>query len=158
VVGSINYVHNGRGDGVLIIAISIASAYFCLTSRYAQLRRTGLASLVVISTTLWMFQIRTSELKASLDRDLSGNPFRGLADFAFSSVRLEWGWILLIGGSLTLITLSCLDKTESGLILPRQALRPEPGSYSRNIPLLVDLSAVLGLVFAAILNMLGLAK
>ena len=158
VVGSINYVYNGRGDGLLIIAISVASAYFSFTSRYAQLRRTGLASLAVISTSLWSFQIKISELKASLNSDLEGNPFRGLADLAFSSVRLEWGWILLIGGSLTLITLSCLVKTESGLIMPRHVLRPEPGSYSRNLPLLVGLTVVFGLILASILNALGASK
>ena len=158
VVGSINYVHNGRGDGLLIIAISIASIYFALCSKYSQLRRTGLASLAIISTSLWMFQIRISELKSSLDRDLDGNPFRGIADLAFSSVRLEWGWILLIGGSLTLITLSCLVKTERGLILPRNALILESGSYSRNLPLLVGLTVVAGLVFALILNGLGFAS
>lgn len=151
---SINYVHNERGDGLLIIAISVASAYFSLTSKYNQLRRTGLASLAVISTTLWMFQLKISELKGSLDRDLTGNPFRGLADAAFSSVRLEWGWILLIGGSLTLISLSCLVKSEKGLVLPRYAIRPEPGNFGRNIPLLVGLATIFGLIFALFLSIL----
>jgi hypothetical protein len=157
VVGSVNYLHNGRGDGLLIIAIAIASAYFALTSRYVQLRRTGLAALAVISTTLWMFQIKIGEIKASLERDLADNPFRGLADLAFSSVRLEWGWVLLIGGSMTLITLSCLVKKESTLILPRHAIRPESGNYSSNIPLLVGLTVVFGSVVATILNVLGIA-
>ncbi len=150
--GSISYLHNGRADGIIIAVISVISLYFSLTSNYFNLRFTGLASLVVISTSLWSFHFRIGDLKASLDRQLAGNPFRGLAEIALAAVRLEWGWVLLMGGGLILLISSMLIKTDRGLALPRHALSLRAGRLSENLPFLLLEALLLGLVIAAFLK------
>jgi hypothetical protein len=40
-------------------------------------------------------------MKAQMDDQLTGNPFRGLADMAYNSIQMQWGWaVLLLGAGL----------------------------------------------------------
>jgi hypothetical protein len=98
IVGSINYFQNGRGDGSIIAALALATAYFALKKRYSHLWWTGLAAGAVMLFTFVNFQLRMSEVRSSMNEDLAGNPFRGLADLAIGSVQLSWGWVLLVLG------------------------------------------------------------
>lgn len=146
--GSINYLAGGRGDGILVLALTVASAYFVLNSNYRKLLYTGVCSLAIIFTSLWWVQIIISEAKSSLDSSLQGNMFRGLAEAAFSSFGLEWGWFLLIGGSIALIVISKLKKDGNGFSLPFYCLKPIKGSMQENIPAIVILTAGVGWTLA----------
>ena len=42
-------------------------------------------------------------MKKQMELELADNPFRDLADIALQSVQLQWGWALLIVGSVLLI-------------------------------------------------------
>jgi hypothetical protein len=98
-VGSMNYFQNGRGDGVIILALAIVSLILTLTKRYGGLWFTGLGSLAIMIFTFINFQTRMSEAKAQMETQLSGNPFRGIADIAMQSVQIQWGWAVLIVGA-----------------------------------------------------------
>lgn len=97
-VGSVNYFHNGKGDGSIIGALAVATVYFAITRKYKRLWWTGLGAAGVMLFTFIAFQLRISELKSSMEKDLAGNPFRGLADMAVGSIQLSWGWVILVFG------------------------------------------------------------
>jgi hypothetical protein len=44
------------------------------------------------------------DIHAQMEPRLAGNPFRGIADLAVTSVQLEWGWVVLVGGVICLFT------------------------------------------------------
>lgn len=99
IVGTMNYFQNGKGDGVIILALAIVSLILTLTKRYRGLWLTGIGSLAVMVFTFVNFQMRMSEMQAQMESQLSGNPFRGLADIAMQSVQIQWGWAVLIVGA-----------------------------------------------------------
>jgi hypothetical protein len=99
IVGTMNYFQNGKGDGVIVLALAIVSLILTLTKRYRGLWFTGIGSLAVMIFTFVNFQMRMSELQAQMESQLSGNPFRGLADMAMQSVQIQWGWAVLIVGA-----------------------------------------------------------
>ena len=99
IVGSMNYFQNGKGDGVIVLALAIASLILTLTKRYRGLWFTGIGSLAVMIFTFVNFQMRMSDAQAQIESQLSGNPFRGLTDIAMQSVQIQWGWALLIVGA-----------------------------------------------------------
>jgi hypothetical protein len=90
--GNMNYFQNGKGDGVFIILLSIVSFYFTFSSDYKKLRFTGIGSLGVLAFTYINLQRKLSELQSSINTELSGNPFKGLADMAIQSIQIQWGW------------------------------------------------------------------
>ncbi len=98
-VGSVNYFQNGKGDGVIILALAIVSLILTITKRYRGLWFTGIGSLAVMIFTFVNFRMRMSEMQTQMESQLSGNPFRGIADMAMQSVQIQWGWAVLIVGS-----------------------------------------------------------
>ena len=98
-VGNMNYFQNGKGDGVIILALAIVSLILTLTKRYRGLWVTGIGTLAVMVFTFVNFQMRMSEAQSQMESQLSGNPFRGLADMAMQSVQIQWGWAVLIVGA-----------------------------------------------------------
>jgi hypothetical protein len=52
IVGSINYFHNGQGDGVLMLFLALISLGLTLRERYRWLWATGLLSLGLLLFTL----------------------------------------------------------------------------------------------------------
>jgi hypothetical protein len=151
-VGTVNYIYNGRGDGIFVLAVALISLIMTMTSRYSQLRFASGAAMLVTFTTLWSFQMLINSAKSSADEELAGNPFRGIVDMALASFRLEWGWAVLIAGSIALLVASLSVPTKNGTRLPAYALIPELGRLSRNIPIFVACCAVLGLGLAFLFN------
>ena len=100
---SVNYFSNGKGDGILVLAMAGCSAALVLARQFRLLWATGAVSLAVLAFTFNRVRSGMSEVKAQMDRDLQGNPFRGLADAAMESVQMQWGWaVLAIGAALIL--------------------------------------------------------
>jgi RNase P subunit RPR2 len=99
IVGNMNYFQNGKGDGVIILALAIVSLILTLTKRYRGLWITGVGTLAVMGFTFVNFQMRMSEMQSQMESQLSGNPFRGIADIAMQSVQIQWGWAVLIVGA-----------------------------------------------------------
>jgi hypothetical protein len=149
IVGNINYVANGRGDGVFIIALSLVSIFFSVTERYKLLRYTGCASLTLMFFTLFRFQFAISEVNSSM-AELAGNPFRGLAEAAVGSFGLGWGWLLLITGAVTILITSFLEIADGRIFLRSEYLNPtKAGNFKENILILGTSSFLIGLLFAA---------
>jgi hypothetical protein len=110
VVGSINYFRNGSGDGTILLVVALAAALATLLKRTYWLLPLGVTSLALL-TVVWLTLRQTiSETQRSMDRDLEGNPFRGIADAMSQSVQLEWGWAIMVGGAALLIAASFMDR------------------------------------------------
>jgi hypothetical protein len=101
IVGSLNYFRNGTGDGLIMLVIAATAVGFALTGRENYIFFAGLASVALLLFTFINLQARLAEMKAQMDEQLTGNPFRGLADMAYDSIQMQWGWaVLLLGAGL----------------------------------------------------------
>jgi len=110
IIGNINYFQNGKGDGVIIFALSGVSLVLTLTKKYKGLWFTGIASLGILGYTFINFHMKMGEMKEKMNVELAGNPFRGFADIAVQSVQFQWGWALLIVGA-TIILIAAAIKS-----------------------------------------------
>ncbi|HEY9825481.1 MAG TPA: pentapeptide repeat-containing protein [Stenomitos sp.] len=110
IIGSINFLKNGTGDGSILIALAIASVLLILKRMYQWVWLSGLGALAVISLNFIFLQIKLSEVQLRMQEELAGNPFKGIADLAVQSIRLEWGWAILLIGSGLIITAAYLKK------------------------------------------------
>ncbi len=103
IAGNINYIGNGKGDGIVVLILAVVSLLFVLTKKYKGLWLTGLGSLGMMLFTFINFQSKLSQAKTDVQSELAGNPFRDVADAAIESVHLQWGWaILLVGAALVI--------------------------------------------------------
>jgi len=103
IMGNMNYFQNGKGDGTIVLILAVVSLVLVLANKYKGLWCTGVGSLGVMLFTFINFQSKMSQVKADMESELAGNPFRGLADMAMQSVQLQWGWALLIVGAALVI-------------------------------------------------------
>jgi ABC-type antimicrobial peptide transport system permease subunit len=109
-LGNMNYFQNGKGDGIIVLVLAVASLALVLTKNYKGLWFTGLGSLGLMLFTFINFQSKMSQIKSQMESQLTGNPFRGLADMAMQSVQLQWGWALLIVGAGLVIASAALKE------------------------------------------------
>jgi hypothetical protein len=112
IVGEMNYFHNGRGDGVIVLALAVTSFVFVLIRWYRQLWITSLGSAAVLAFTFFNFQSKMSQATRQMETELKDNPFRGLADLAVQSVQLQWGWAVLVIGIAFLIVVAAMKDTD----------------------------------------------
>lgn len=110
--GELNYFSNSKGDGLILLLLCVTSLFFTLKEKYKYLWWTGLAALGVVFLGLIDFQMRISKVKSHLNEQLSGNPFRGLADAAVDSIHLQWGWFVLFLGAGLIITTVVIQEKE----------------------------------------------
>lgn len=112
IVGDINYFNNGKGDGVIVLVLALISLACVILNRCKFLWFTGTGSFLMLFVTLFTFLNKMSQARADMEFQLSGNPFRGLADMAIQSIQLQWGWAMLVIGS-SLLILSAAIKEQS---------------------------------------------
>ena len=131
IVGSMDYVMGGRGDGIFIVGCS-AAIIALVVSGYR--RTTGIlaaGALFMMLMSVVQLAVKLSQAKADLAKDTG--PFSGLSTLLANSVGLEWGWLLLIGGALSIIALAMLAP---GGIAPKpdinrhKSQEDEDGSFS----------------------------
>ena len=107
IVGSINYIYNGRGDGIIVLTLTIAAGALTFLRKYRGVSFVTLAIAAVCTFTFIRFATLMADMRRSVNSDLQGNPFRGLADAMVNSVGLDWAWALLIIG-IALLLISAL--------------------------------------------------
>jgi hypothetical protein len=118
IIGSLNYFHNGQGDGTIILVLAVVSVILAATRRFRGLLVTGLCSVGLLLFTLANFMIRMSELRGQMQEQLAGNPFRGLADLAMNSIQLQWGWAVLMLGGVLIVAAAAVHGPAS--VVPQQ--------------------------------------
>jgi hypothetical protein len=102
-VGTVNYLAGGHGDGTIVLPLAgavIAAVFYGYRRTAAGV---GFVALAIMMTTLLNMLGILSKLQsetAGLEKD---NPFGGLVNILANSVGLEWGWLPLIGGALAVM-------------------------------------------------------
>lgn len=104
IVGNMNYYRNGEGDGIIILILAIISMILLLIEKYVWIWVTGICSLGIIIYSFLNIHAALHKAKEDMKSELSGNIFQGLADMAIQSIQIQWGWVLLIIGSVLLIS------------------------------------------------------
>jgi hypothetical protein len=115
VVGNINYFRNGSGDGAFVLGFAVLSLILTLRGNFHWLWTTGTAVIALLVGAFIRFQETLLEVQSGIERDLSDNPFRGVAEVAVGSAQLQWGWILLIIGAGALIAAASTRSRSGGL-------------------------------------------
>lgn len=118
VVGTVNYFKNGAEEAIILIILTALSTFLLARKHYSWLYGSSVWALFLVGGTFWYYQSLISDLKASTDRELAGNPFRGLADMAMAATGLSWGWFFLFLGTGLVVIAAYLRKRR----LDRQAL------------------------------------
>jgi hypothetical protein len=88
-VGELNYLHNGRGDGVFILILAVVSLALVLLRWYRELWITSLASAAILAYTFFNLQSKMGQIETQMATDLKDNPFRELAGLAVKSIQLQ---------------------------------------------------------------------
>ena len=117
IVGTVNYFKNGSEEAIILIVLTALSAFLLARKQYSWLYGSSVWSFLLVGGTFWYYQSLISDLKASTNRELAGNPFRGLADMAMAATGLSWGWFLLFLGTGLVVMAAYLRKRK----LDRQA-------------------------------------
>ena len=104
IVGPLNYFQNGKGDGVIVLVLAGLAVVGAMNRVYFLPFISGMGTLAMMVYTYMNITRGIAEMKSQMNRELAGNPFRGIADAAMQSVQMQWGWaVLLIGAFLLLI-------------------------------------------------------
>lgn len=112
-MGNMNYFQNGKGDGTIVLILAVVSLILILLKKFKGLWFTGLGSMAILAFTFINFQVKMSDVKSQMEIELTGNPFREIADMAMQSVQLQWGWaLLIIGASLVIASAAIKEKSQ----------------------------------------------
>jgi hypothetical protein len=144
-VGSVNYFNNGQGNGVIVIALAAVAVGLAVTGKYKPVIFVGLASLALVTYTLFRLISGLNSARAEMEKSLAGNPFRGLGDAFLSSIQVQWGWLPLVAGSFLVMA--------AGLVAPemlRDDQTPAPPTGNRKA---YQILGAAGLVFFALILM-----
>jgi hypothetical protein len=109
-VGSMNYVMGGRGDGIYILGCTTAIVGLVIAGYRRTAGMVAVGALFILVRDLVEFSAAMSKTQG----DLAKKPgFAGeLGSLIANSVGLEWGWILLVGGALAVIVLAVMAPGE----------------------------------------------
>jgi hypothetical protein len=121
IIGSINYLGNGKGDGMLVLVLALISFALVFLRKFKALWITGLASTGIMLFTIVSFQIRIAGIKDELQTDSGSNLFAGMMDAMATSAQLQWGWVpLIVGSGLLIASAAIKEKTgESSIEFPK---------------------------------------
>lgn len=113
IIGTVNLFRNGEGDGVLILVIAGGSVLFLLRRWFPGVALSGLAAGCLLAFTYYNVTTNLSTITGDLDRELAGNPFRGVADALVAGIEIQWGWALLLVGVLLHLVAASLASRQS---------------------------------------------
>jgi type II secretory pathway pseudopilin PulG len=112
IVGTLNYLRNGAEEAIILMVLTAFSALFLARKHYSWLYGSSVWAFLLVGGTFFYYQSFISDIKASTDRELAGNPFRGLADMAMAATGLSWGWVLLFLGTGLVVAAAYLRKRQ----------------------------------------------
>ncbi len=100
VLGNINYLLCGRGDGTILVALAVISLLFARKNRYRLSWYMGIASFGVVIVTYAGVYKRLSALDALTAKEY----------------HLSWGWAVLVAGIATLMAAASFREKASQVI------------------------------------------
>ncbi len=114
IVGSLSYFNNGQGDGLFVLLAAVLAGVLVAIKKYKLILIPAGIAMGITIFTLITLMTKINDLKAGLGVSMEGNPFAGLAETLAASVKLEWGWFILILSevALVLVALNILPKQQ----------------------------------------------
>ena len=112
IVGTMNYFHNGEGDGVILLVLAAVSVLAVALRRWFVLYGTGGGSLMLLAYALFAWSGKMRTARAEYSASMAGNPFSGIGEAMFSTVQLQLGWVLLFIGACLLLAAAILSRDE----------------------------------------------
>jgi hypothetical protein len=124
-VGSMNLMAGGRGDGILIIGAALLILALICTGHS---KATGGVAIVVLFGLAFKI-IQIISILGEANAKLSAGPkdafTQGLGKIVMSSIGIEWGWFPLLAAPITI--LGVVMTSSGGLFpMPRIAIATEP--------------------------------
>jgi hypothetical protein len=113
IVGSLNYVMRGNGDGIIIVGCSAAIIGLTIFGYRRSTAIFAAGALVMMIVTLSQLAAILSKAQVEAAQSAKSNPFGGLASLMVNSVGLGWGWVLLFGGAFGVLALALLAPRQS---------------------------------------------
>lgn len=102
-MGTLNLIHGGRGDGMIILLLVAIIVALALLNRTRHVIWPGIASLLMLGFTFSNVQSGLSRARRDMAAKMDDNPFAAVADAATASIQLEWGWAVLVLGAIMVI-------------------------------------------------------
>ena len=103
ILGSINYIQSGKGDGTIILGLALVIAALVICGLRLPAVFVGMAAGAVMLYTLVRLIKAFSEVQANAADLAKTNPFGGLAVAFVNSAGLGWGWLPLLGGAALVV-------------------------------------------------------
>jgi DNA-directed RNA polymerase subunit RPC12/RpoP len=97
--GEIDYFGNGHRDGIVVAAICVAAIIGVMTPLIRWVWLCGLLNAGIIIVAL----VRSAAMMNDLQQQVDAGKFGPLGGLILHSVRLEWGWAVLLIGTAVLI-------------------------------------------------------
>jgi len=109
--GMLTYFQYGQEIGTILLVFAIVGLFLSIRGAFALLGVPCLFSLALLMLTFLNFQEGVAVARAGLQPDVLGSDSPGVMRDGLSTVRLQWGWIVLLVGSVFQVAASGI-KTE----------------------------------------------
>jgi hypothetical protein len=117
IVGSINYLAGGRGDGIVVLILSAAIAGLIVFGKRKVAMLAALAALAVITVTFAKITGVFLEMSQKAGNVSQDNPFAvGLSKLAMASIGYGVGWLPLFAGALMVVIAGLSDMRGGWLV------------------------------------------
>ncbi len=95
-VGNLNYIQDGKGEGIAILILAVVSLIFVILRKYKFLWLSGIGSICILLFSYLNIKSKISQFENDLDSELAKNVLREITDIAIESIQIEWGLFVLI--------------------------------------------------------------
>jgi hypothetical protein len=100
ILGNVNLFSNGTNlIGIDLLVLAAIAAVLATKNRLRDLIWPGIAASGILLYEFGSLQYRLAQMRESLNKDLQGNPFAGLAQGAANAIQIQWGWLILAAGA-----------------------------------------------------------
>ncbi|MGD9489942.1 MAG: hypothetical protein AB7W47_18125 [Calditrichaceae bacterium] len=109
-VGNLNYIQDGKGEGIAILILAVVSLIFVILRKYKFLWLSGAGGICILLFSYLNIKSKISQFESELDSELAKNILRGITDIAIESIQIEWGLFVMIAAIVLLFLASSLKK------------------------------------------------
>ena len=114
---SMSYFDVNKNESILILLFVLISIIVTILNRYKYLWISIFGILLTLSYTFWNIHNKKADFESLIGGNMDDNPMggflQGFMELAINSVKIEWGWIIIILGVIAYIFASVLrDKKE----------------------------------------------
>lgn len=114
IFGSLSYCHYANAELWIVLALLFATVVLAALKRTPWLWATGLGCGACISYTALGLWQNARGAQEEIRTRLAGNAFQELAQATLNSVQVEWGWTVLIAGTMCIVAAAAMSDPDKG--------------------------------------------